>query len=89
MHINHLLRDESWPTWRSMAHRMSTWVPLIHGKDGHFISGIATSMLNKAAGDLTALESPFRQPRGGFVTSPDRGLGCPTLCVQQHCHLTL
>jgi len=51
IHLSNLLADESWPTWRSLAHRMSTWVPLIQHKDGDYVSGIATSMLTKAAGE--------------------------------------
>lgn len=49
IHVSHLLRDETWPTWRSMAYRMTTWVPKISTSDTHHISNIATSMLAKAA----------------------------------------
>merc|ERR1719324_838846 len=50
MHITKILRDETWPTWRGLAHRMSTWIPTIQGPgDSTYVSGIATSMLSKAA----------------------------------------
>jgi len=48
-HVSELLRDETWPTWRSLAHRMSTWVPKIHTPVGVHVSTIATGMLTKAA----------------------------------------
>merc|ERR1712182_162245 len=49
LHVSELLRDETWPTWRGLAHRMSTWAPTIQTASGPLVSTIVSGMLAKAA----------------------------------------
>jgi len=48
-HIFCLLRDESWPTWRGLAHRMSTWAPSLESDTKAKVSSLVSLMLTRAA----------------------------------------